>query len=60
MTRTLFLVPRSTQLRPALACVWTATGNPRQPLTRTWVQRESRVPTHREADPELRPRPVYA
>jgi hypothetical protein len=37
MIRTLFLVPRSAQRRPALVCVWTATGNPRQPLARIWL-----------------------
>lgn len=62
MTGTLFLVPRPTRPRPALACVWTATGNPRQPLIRTWVDREnsSVCAETREADPELRPRPVCA
>jgi hypothetical protein len=62
MTRALFLVPRSTQPRPGLACVWTATGNPRYPLTRTWVDLKtaSASANHREADPEPRSRLVCA
>lgn len=61
MTRTLFLVPRSRRPRPMLACVWTATGNPRQPLIRTWVAAIGAAPAETiETGPERRLRLVCA
>lgn len=57
MTRTLFLVPRATQRRPALICVWTATGNRCQPLTRAWTAETRTTPAdNRKIEPEPRPR----
>ena len=42
-------------VRPALACVWIETGNPRQPLACVWIDPEVEIANegHPESEPGL-------
>ncbi len=39
MTKFIYTFPIPTKNRASLTCVWTETGNPRQPLACRWVAR---------------------
>jgi hypothetical protein len=51
MTKFIYTFPIPTKNRASLTCVWTETGNPRQPLACRWVARDPAQHSPTAADP---------